>query len=346
MFPNAPTLALTATASDQMVTNLKDYLCFNEKLRLVRVSPNRKNLHMNIKKRLPSNYGIESYDDILRPLAEKLKEVRENFPMTVVYMKLRYCAYAYNLFRTMISNFYVDNCIDPSYCLFAEFHAESTKKMKQTILNEIKKENSNIRILFATTALGMGVDAPNIVNVIHISPPANMESYLQEIGRAGRMGQQAKVTLYYNNSDINGLSKVNDTMKSYCKETGCLRLYILNYFGFPKSNQEECCGNCDIIVTQDCGVERNLFTKARLIDNETKNKLKSKLIELAAVLPTSNNVFIPTYNLTKEDIEMIITNCEYITSERDILMKYNVWDESVCKTIYEMIEQVTQITDL
>ena len=56
-----------------------------------------------------------------------------------------------------------------------------------------------MRVIFATTALGMGVDAPNIENIIHITPPANLESYVQEIGRAGRSGNQSYAMIYYNN---------------------------------------------------------------------------------------------------------------------------------------------------
>ena len=59
--------------------------------------------------------------------------------------------------------------------------------MKNAVLGEIHKEDSNIRVIFATTALGMGVNAKFIENIIHISPPSTLENYLQEIGRAGNM---------------------------------------------------------------------------------------------------------------------------------------------------------------
>ena len=49
---------------------------------------------------------------------------------------------------------------------FAQFHAPQTDHMKAEILEEIKKETSNIRVIFATSALGMGVDAPNVENII------------------------------------------------------------------------------------------------------------------------------------------------------------------------------------
>ena len=77
-----------------------------------------------------------------------------------------------------------------------------TEKMKLKIIQEISSKSSRIRVIFATTALGMGVDTPHITDIVHITPPANMESYVQEIGRAGRTGKDATATLYYNNYDI------------------------------------------------------------------------------------------------------------------------------------------------
>ena len=56
--------------------------------------------------------------------------------------------------------------------------------MKKFILNEIVKQNSTIRLVLATIALGMGLNAPCIQRIIHCRPPTTMEKYMQEIGRA------------------------------------------------------------------------------------------------------------------------------------------------------------------
>ena len=120
---------------------------------------------------------------------------------------------------------------DPSGRLFAQFHAPQTKRMKKSIISEIKEENSRIRVLLATSALGMGVNAPYVEHIIHISPPSNLESYMQEIGRAGRTGKPACATLFYNNSDIaSNKVHVQEQMKDYCRsEDSCLRTLILKY---------------------------------------------------------------------------------------------------------------------
>ena len=123
---------------------------------------------------------------------------------------------------------------DPAARLFAQFHAPQTNEMKKSIISEIKKRNSLVRVIFATSALGMGVDAPDIRHVIHVTPPSSIESYVQEIGRAGRTGQLLSATLYYNNSDIsNNMKHINKSMNDYCQlQDTCLRQFLLNYLGF------------------------------------------------------------------------------------------------------------------
>ena len=57
--------------------------------------------------------------------------------------------------------------------------------------------NGTLRIIIVTTAFGMGIDCPGIVNVVHYGPPANLEQYAQETGRAGRNGEFVKSKYEY-----------------------------------------------------------------------------------------------------------------------------------------------------
>lgn len=74
--------------------------------------------------------------------------------------------------------------------------------MKTHVITELKKETPTLRLIFATVALGMGLDVRWITRKIHCRPPTTIEKYLQEIWRAGRTGDKCIAVLYFNNKDI------------------------------------------------------------------------------------------------------------------------------------------------
>ena len=81
------------------------------------------------------------------PIANRLFVERENYPMTIIYMKLKYCGYSYGIFeRILKDNQYVGETNDPAARLFAQYHVPQTKQMKKSILSEIKKSDSRIRV--------------------------------------------------------------------------------------------------------------------------------------------------------------------------------------------------------
>ena len=220
-------MALTSTAPSQMLKKLKHSLSLKTDCKVIAANPNRSNIYLEKKVRMSNHHGYEGFDQILVPIANDLALKRERYHMTIIYLKLKYCGYAYGLFERILA--------DKEGRLFAQFHAPQTKRMKKSIISEIKEENSRILVLLATSALGMGVNAPYVEHIIHISPPSNLESYMQEIGRAGRTGKPACATLFYNNSDIaSNKVHVQEQMKDYCRsEESCLRTLILKYRPHP-----------------------------------------------------------------------------------------------------------------
>ena len=214
--------------------------------------------------------------------------------------------------------------------------------MKIDILKEIKKESSKIRVLFATTALGMGVNVPYVSRIIHIGPPSTLEAYMQEIGRAGRSGRKSSVVMYYNNSDIaRNKDNIDDSIREYCTSaTVCLCKILLNYFGFETVNQEECCVICNGSLVEST-ITHNIPGKVRVIPDECIELFyeEAKTIVETYRYDVGHSAGLINYgNANSGDVaERIVDGICFIESERDLLHNYNIWDEHCSKALFKLI---------
>jgi len=168
----------------------------------------------------------------------------------------------------------------------------------------------------------MGVDTPFVQNVIHITPPSNFESYLQEIGRAGRSGMQAYATMYYNNHDISSNNTfLSDEMREFCSERkSCLRKILLGYFGFEYEYQENCCGNCNKeseFVPETLEMQAYSTCEDSIVENG--DFIKSEIIKLRSSSQDSFNPLFPPLYLSDALINGILSNINKISSENDSL---------------------------
>ena len=313
-----------------MLKNLEKTLLLTS-CKTLSVNPNRANIYLEKKVRLSNHFGSESYRAILEPIAQELVIQREKDPMTIIYLKLKYCGYAYSLFEKVLKdNQYVGDSKEPAGRLFAQFHSPQTDRMKKELITEIKKEDSRVRVIFATSALGMGVDSPYVTSVIHISPPSTLEAYMQEIGRAGRtVGIQAKAALYYNNSDISkNKLHITQSMNDYCHIMNtCLRKLILKYFGFELIKQSNCCSICDEGIKITENADWLASDKVRELPNENRIPLEESIKEILHSMQKPSCHFsmldIPVVNINNMT-ENIMDGIEYIASESDLLYKYNM----------------------
>uniref|UniRef100_A0A1X7VGD1 DNA 3'-5' helicase n=1 Tax=Amphimedon queenslandica TaxID=400682 RepID=A0A1X7VGD1_AMPQE len=96
------------------------------------------------------------------------------------------------------------------FCLFEMFTESNSSSLKSLILHSFASFTSRLHIVFATIAFGMGVDIPNIQQIRLWSPPSDVETYIQETGRAGRDGKTSFVKLFYSKMDLSLLSRVDN----------------------------------------------------------------------------------------------------------------------------------------
>lgn len=182
--PDVPVLALTATATPEVVDDIQERLGFSEK-NVFKMSFERKNLA----------YIVRHSTDKEEQLLHILDSVDGS---AIVYVRSRK--------RTVELAKLLMGCGISALAYNAGLDSE--------VRNQRQEEwtASKVRVMVATNAFGMGIDKPDVRLVIHMDCPSSIEAYFQEAGRAGRDGKKSYAVLLYNNADSSKLMKrVSDT---------------------------------------------------------------------------------------------------------------------------------------
>ncbi|MBC8334485.1 MAG: DNA helicase RecQ [Anaerolineales bacterium] len=231
-YPKATCLALTATATPRVRSDIKSSLNFAQSNEFV-ASFNRENLYIEV---APKN---DALGQTLRFLEDRKDQ-----------SGIIYC-----FSRRQVDE--LAGYLEMKGFSVRPYHAgleDGTRKANQEVFIR-----DDVQIIVATIAFGMGINKPNVRFVIHFDLPKSIEGYYQEIGRAGRDDLPAHCLLLYNYSDVSKqryfinqkegnekrvASEHLDTLVRYAEdEINCRRKPLLAYFGeiYPTEN----CGNCD-----------------------------------------------------------------------------------------------------
>ncbi len=174
IIPDIPVLALTATATTEVIDDIQNNLLF-KKHNLIQSSFKRDNL----------SYVVDNVEDKKTRLIKLLNKIKSS---VIIYVGTRKAT-------KEITNFLIENNFSATY-----YHGGLAADIRTK--GQERWTKNQVRIMVATNAFGMGIDKPDVKLVVHMELPSTIEAYFQEAGRAGRNGKTAYAFLLANNNDI------------------------------------------------------------------------------------------------------------------------------------------------
>ena len=242
-------MALTATATRSLQKDIEDILGMKNPI-VVALPPSRPNIMYAV--------GVfKSVEDTFSPLLERLRKKRYLMPRVIVYCRTySLCADLYEFFKSSLGGEFTEPTSEKDMCKYAlanMFLGCTPSVVKAEILKQFSDPNAPLRIIFATSLFGMGVDCCDVQQVIHVGVPDDIEAYIQGTGRAGRNGEPALgLLLKYGRSNKYANKEMLEYQNNECT---CRRNFLFrDIHGYNHSVLSITCLCCDLCSKNcDCG---------------------------------------------------------------------------------------------
>lgn len=287
LMPDTPTLALTATATSEVVQDIQEKLEFRER-HVIKKSFERKNLA----------YVVLHEENKLNKLVD-------------IFTKVKGCGLAYVRSRRKTKD--IAQFLSRKGIVADHYHAGLTAEQRSAKQDDWI--NDKTRVIVATNAFGMGIDKPDVRIVVHLDLPDSLEAYFQEAGRAGRDGQKSYAVLLYNDGDRQDLENRFEMAFPELKEVKLVYKALGSFLqlaigsGMGESFDFDLAGFCkaygfDVIKTFNC----------------------LKILEREGIIAMSEAVYIPSklqIMVTKEELyDYQLRNKKYEPLIKTILRTY------------------------
>lgn len=322
LLPDIPVLALTATATNDVVDDIQEKLLFKEK-NVFRMSFYKSNLA----------YIVRNTDD---KIGETISILSKTKGSAIIYVRSRQKA--------------------KEICEILRHNRITAEFYHAGLINDIKDDRqkrwmeNKSRVMVATNAFGMGIDKPDVRIVIHIDVPDSIEAYFQEAGRCGRDGKKAYSVMLFNANDKRLLGRrvsENFPDKDYIKQ---VYEHLSYYYQVGMNSGKGCMFEFDLL--EFC---KRFQHKAILADSSLKILTNAGYIEYTEEQDTNSRLKIL---VSRDEIELATNNDKESAGVMEVIMRgytglfsdYSFIEESLiayrCNLrqdrVYEILKSLSQ----
>ena len=210
---------------------------------IISASPDKPNIAYSVRQKV-------SIEEAFTPLAMALKRSRRKLPRVIIFCRRHEeCSQLYHFFLSFMKDESTEPVGAPNlaqFRLFDMYTSVTRKPVQDSIVASFSKSDASFRIVICTIAFGMGINGVDVRQIIHWGPPSDVESYIQECGRAGRNCLPAKALLFWKRGDFKSHTVCKDMEGYCCNKVMCRRAMLMSYFDCTVGSHIIGCDCCDI----------------------------------------------------------------------------------------------------